>query len=314
MLPALFDEAVAPIGILGDHDERTVLEAALALEVSAEQVVVLVLGRHTHAFLRLDLRVEAARADAQVYRRTRLGEQLPRILRDEDPALADIFGAETVTVGATRNAHSVALFSHIAGPLCRPRRSGPRSAQAGGRIVQKAHQMHHRHVRAGLAEPGCDLEDAAWVGGDDEVGARLEDRRDLLPLELLGDLGMREVVDAGAPAAALRIGDRDDRDVRDRREEGPRLATDPLSVREVAGVLVDDPDRTWRAALDGDRIDGLRRVADAGAESSRPEGPRGIVGEQLRVGLELRAAAGRVHDDRRVGAGERVDVQDRKST
>src|SRR6266536_2539454 len=95
MLPALFDEAVAPVRILGDHDERAVLESALALEVSAEQVVVLVLGRHTHAFLRLDLRVEAARADAHVFGRTRLGEQLPRILRDEDPARADIFGGET---------------------------------------------------------------------------------------------------------------------------------------------------------------------------------------------------------------------------
>src|SRR5258708_17346277 len=117
MLSALFDEAVAPIGILGVHDEREVLEAALALQVPAEQVVVLVLRRHAHAFFRLDLRVEGARADAQVHWGTWLGEQLPRILRDEDPALADIFGAEAVTVGATRNAHSVALFSHIAGPV-----------------------------------------------------------------------------------------------------------------------------------------------------------------------------------------------------
>src|SRR6266571_176529 len=142
MLPALFDEAVAPVRILGDHDERAVLEAALALEVPAEQVVVLVLGRHAHTFLGLDLRVEAARANAQVYRRTRLGEQLPRILRDEDPALADIFGAETVTVGATRNAHSVALFSHIAGPPCRPGPSGLGSAQAGGRIPDAIWRMH----------------------------------------------------------------------------------------------------------------------------------------------------------------------------
>src|SRR5260370_27196196 len=93
MLSALFDEAVAPIGILGDHDERAVLEAALALEVPAEQVVVLVLGRHTHTFLGLDLCVEPAGADAQGYRRTRLGAQLSRILRAEDPGPADIFGA-----------------------------------------------------------------------------------------------------------------------------------------------------------------------------------------------------------------------------
>src|SRR2546421_1783402 len=156
MLPALFDEAVAPVRILGDHDERTVLESALALEVPAEQVVVLVLRRHAHAFLRLDLCVEPARADAQVYRRTRLGEQLPRILRDEDPALADIFGAETVAVGATRNAHSVGLFSHIAAAVCRPRSGRLQSAQAGARIVQKAHQMHHRDIRSGRAQPGGD--------------------------------------------------------------------------------------------------------------------------------------------------------------
>src|SRR2546423_10725366 len=145
MLPALFDEAVAPVRILCDHDERAVLEPVLAFEVLAEEVKVLVLRRHAHALLCLDLRVETARADTQVHGGTRFGEQLPRILCDEDPALADIFGAETVAVGATRNAHSVALFSHIAGPLCRLRRSGPGSAQAGGRIVQKAHQMHHRY-------------------------------------------------------------------------------------------------------------------------------------------------------------------------
>src|SRR5260221_1004855 len=144
MLSALFDEAVAPIGILGDHDERAVLEAALTLEVPAEQVVVLVLGRHAHAFLSLDLRVEAARADAQVHGGTRLGEQLPRILRDEDPALTDVFGAEAVTGGATRNAHSVALFSHIAGAVSGCGRVVLQSAQAGARVLQKAHQMHDR--------------------------------------------------------------------------------------------------------------------------------------------------------------------------
>src|SRR5258708_32892178 len=119
MLPALFDEAIAPVRILGDHDERTVLEAALALEVTAEEMKMLVLGRNAHALLGLDLGVKTARADAEVHWRTWLGEQLPRVLRDEDPAFADVFGAETVTVGATRNAHSVGLFSHTSGPPCR---------------------------------------------------------------------------------------------------------------------------------------------------------------------------------------------------
>src|SRR5260370_32417979 len=153
MLPALFDEPVAPIGILGDHDERAVLEAALTLQVTTEQVVVLVLRRHAHAFLSLDLSVEAARADPQVHGGTWLGEQLPRILRDEDSALADIFGAEAVTVGATRNAHSVALFSHIAGRPCGCWPLLLESAQPGARFVQKAHQMQPRAAPSPGAPP-----------------------------------------------------------------------------------------------------------------------------------------------------------------
>jgi len=42
-LAALLYEAVAAVGILGDHDESTVLEACLSLERGADQVVVLVL-------------------------------------------------------------------------------------------------------------------------------------------------------------------------------------------------------------------------------------------------------------------------------
>src|SRR4029077_1490977 len=92
MLPALFDEAIAPVRILGDHDECAVLEAALTLQVLTEQGAVLVLRRHSRPPLSLDLGGEAARADTQVHARTGLGEQLPRVLRDEHPALADIFG------------------------------------------------------------------------------------------------------------------------------------------------------------------------------------------------------------------------------
>src|SRR5256885_6769281 len=188
MLAALFDEAVAPVRILGDHDERAVLEAALALQILAEQVVVLVLRGHAHAPLGLDLRVEAACADAQVHGRTRLGEQLPRVLGDEDPAFADVFGAETVAVGATRNAHSVALFSHIAAPLCRSRSGGLPSAQAGAGIVQKAHQMHDWNTRPGRAQSRGHLQDAPGVGRDHDVRTGREDRGDLLALELARDL------------------------------------------------------------------------------------------------------------------------------
>src|SRR5258708_12087693 len=207
MLPALFDEAVAPVRILRDHDERAVLEPALTLEVPAEQVVVLVLRWDTHALFGLDLRVETARADAQVHRGTGLGEQLPGVLRDEDPALADIFGAEAVTVGATRNAHSVGLFSHIPDRPCEFPRSGLGSAQAGARIVQKAHQVHDWNAGSGCSEARRDLQHAARVRRHDDVGPGREDGRDLLPLELPRDLRVRQVVDAATAAPAPRTAD-----------------------------------------------------------------------------------------------------------
>src|SRR5438045_198631 len=274
MLPALFDEAVAPVRILGDHDECAVLEAALALQVPAEQVEMLVLRGYAHALLSLDLGVETARADPEVHRGTGLGEQLPRILGDEDPALADIFGAETVAVGATRNAHSVALFSHIAGLLCRPRSGRLRSAQAGAGIVQKPHQMHHWDLRARGAQPRRDLEDAARVGRDDEVGARGEDRRDLLALQLGRDVRMRQVVDARAAATPFRVVDRHDGHVRHRREQRARLTADLLTVDQVAGVLVDDADLARRAGPHRGRRDRFRRIAHPRAERTSALLPR----------------------------------------
>ena len=63
--------------------------------------------------------------------------------------------------------------------------------------------MQHRDVRAGRAEPGLDLQDAAWVGRHNDVRAGRQDGRDLLPLELARDLRMREVVDPRTSAAAL---------------------------------------------------------------------------------------------------------------
>jgi len=59
-LAALLYEAVAAVGILRDHDESPILEACLSLQCLADQVVVLVLGRHTFAALALDLRIKTA--------------------------------------------------------------------------------------------------------------------------------------------------------------------------------------------------------------------------------------------------------------
>ena len=55
-----------------------------------------------------------------------------------------------------------------------------------------------------------------------------------------GDLGLKEVVDPRAAAAAVRIGQGDESEPRHGGEKRARLSTDPLRVREVAGVVVRD--------------------------------------------------------------------------
>jgi hypothetical protein len=54
-------------------------------------VIVLVLRRNAAAVLRLDLGVEPPCADAQRDAFAGIGEELPRILGDQDPGLADVF-------------------------------------------------------------------------------------------------------------------------------------------------------------------------------------------------------------------------------
>src|SRR2546428_14173997 len=85
-LAALLDEAVAAVGVFGDHDESSVLEACLSLQRLADQVVVLVLGRHAFAALALDLRVEAARADPQRHPIAGSWDKLPSVLVLRDAA------------------------------------------------------------------------------------------------------------------------------------------------------------------------------------------------------------------------------------
>ena len=55
-------------------------------------MVVLVLGRHAAAQLGFDFRVEATRADAQRDALAGAWEELPRVLGDEDPGFANVFG------------------------------------------------------------------------------------------------------------------------------------------------------------------------------------------------------------------------------
>ncbi len=104
--------------------------------------------------------------------------------------------------------------------------------------------MHHASARSSAAQSRDDLQHAARIGAHDDVRRGRDDGADLVALKLARDLGMAEVVDAGAAAAPLRIGDVDDRDAFDRAEQSARLRSNALPMREMAGILVHDPDRS----------------------------------------------------------------------
>src|SRR5439155_11419645 len=92
----------------------------------------------------------------------------------------------------------------------------------------------------------------------------------------------------------------------DRAQKRPGLGSDPLSVREVTRVLVDDPKRALGARTKG--LHDLADVAHPGCERLRAVRPERIVGKSMPVILEVRPAAGRIDHDLRIVPGESVDV------
>src|ERR671935_2037161 len=124
-LAALLYEAVATVRVLRDHDQSVRFEACLPLERRADQVVVLVLGRHAFAALALDLGIKAARADAQGDALAGAWKELPRVLGDQDPGLSNIFAAESVPVGRSGNTHLCRYFLMKRARLLGPRERSP---------------------------------------------------------------------------------------------------------------------------------------------------------------------------------------------
>ena len=118
--------------------------------------------------------------------------------------------------------------------------------------------------------------------------------------DLLGALGLDEVVDAGAAAALVAVGDLDELDAGDRREEPARLLADPLRVGEVAGVVVGDARaRSGGAARRGGSAARNSVTSRTFAENAAARvGPLRVVREEPAVVLQVRAAAGGVDDDR----------------
>src|SRR5437773_11119521 len=147
-LAALLDEAVAAVGVFGDHDESAVLEACLSLERLADQVVVLVLGRHAFAALALDLRVKAARADAQRHTLAGPWEKLPSVLGDQDAGLSNVLAAKPVSIGRSGNTHLCTYFRMKRARLLAPKRARALDARARGRPPSRG-RVDPENERAG---------------------------------------------------------------------------------------------------------------------------------------------------------------------
>src|SRR6266508_602739 len=207
-LAPFLHEAVAAIGILRDHDERPALETRLAFEGWADQVVMLVLGRHALAALRFDLGVEPAGTDAEGNSLAGIGEELPCVLGDQDPGFPNVLRAEAMAVGGTGNTHVVSIFARNAATRGTAGQAPGRRGWALGerrRVVQETHQMHDRDAGAGPAQACGDLQHAAGVRADHDVRVDVDDRRDLLTLQLRRHVRMGQVVDPGAATTAFRV-------------------------------------------------------------------------------------------------------------
>ena len=91
-----------------------------------------------------------------------------------------------------------------------------------------------------MAEATGDLKVAPGVGGGEDRCAGADDVSDLADEELFGLLGLGDVVDAGAAAAPIGLGELDELQARDQLKEVAGLLGDLLAVRQVTGVVVGD--------------------------------------------------------------------------
>ena len=133
---------------------------------------------------------------------------------------------------------------------------------------------------------------------------------DLADEELFGLLGLGDVVDAGAAAAPVGLGEFDQLEARDELKELSRLLGHLLAVREVAGVVVGDGQvaqaglRRPAAVLHHPLVD----IAQLGVPELGQGRVDGVCGQQGAVVAEVIAAAARVRDDGvELGRREEVD-------
>jgi len=100
--------------------------------------------------------------------------------------------------------------------------------------------MRSAEVQAFRLRAVDDLEQAAGVAGGDDFRPGRADVLHLAFEELVGHLGLREVVDARAAAAPVALGQFHELHTGDGFQQRARLGGDFLAVAEVAGLVVGD--------------------------------------------------------------------------
>src|SRR3989442_4990140 len=142
-----------------------------------------------------------------------------------------------IATNAARSVHAVGGVPWARRGSVRPRVAAS-SRRGAVRAVEQPDEGGHPPNRPLGGEPGLDLEDAAGVGGDDRVGAGREDVTHLPLQEARRHLGLREVVDARRPAAPVGLGELDDPEPGDLRQEPTRLPPELLAVHDVTRVVI----------------------------------------------------------------------------
>src|SRR5947207_2658432 len=100
--------------------------------------------------------------------------------------------------------------------------------------------MRGAQFPAALSQDLLDLQSAAWIRAGEQIGVRGEDVHDLPRTDLVGAFRLDQVVDSGAAAALIAVGNLHELKLRNSAKELPRSRTNPLSMREVTGVVIGD--------------------------------------------------------------------------
>jgi hypothetical protein len=143
-----------------------------------------------------------------------------------------------------------------------------------------------------------ELEDAAGIAGDDDVGAEIGDELGFAFAELGGSFRLNEIIDARGTTTDGSFGNFQKLDAGDLGQELARLRADTLRMLQVAGIVKGDASGYGMAFGTGGQLGKkLTNVAALGGESFGAIGISGIVAEEMAVVLHVGAAAGGVDDD-----------------